>query len=228
MESRDFNRAIEAILDKQCDTSWNKSTLVGISGIDGSGKGYVTERLVEHLRAHNVNAVGIGIDGWLNLPRVRFNSEKPAEHFYEHALRFDQMFSELILPLKENRSVSIVADYVEETSAEYQKQILQFRDVDVILLEGIYLFKPAYRNYFDLKLWLDCTFETALERAIKRGQEALSKAETVQAYNTIYFPAQRIHFDKDNPQACADLVIANDDRITLRSVSKTAVPALLF
>lgn len=230
MEPKDFNRAIDAILDKQCDTPWNKSTLVGISGIDGSGKGYVTKQLADHLQMHNVNAISIGIDGWLNLPPVRFNPNNPAEHFYENALRFDQMFSELVLPLKNNRRVSIAADYTEETAIGYRRQDYQFEDVDVILLEGIYLFKPAYRDYFDLKIWIDCTFETALERALRRGQESLPPAETIQAFNAIYLPAQRIHFAKDNPQTAADLVIVNDGRLANAKHAKPNVyaAAMLF
>lgn len=48
--------------------------------------------------------------------------------------------------------------------------------------------------------WLDCTFETALERALRRGQEGLRLGETIRAYPAIYCPAQRIHFARDCAQ----------------------------
>jgi uridine kinase len=47
-------------------------------------------------------------------------------------------------------------------------------EVDIIVLEGIYLLKHAYRHYFDLAFWVECTFETALQRALQRGQEGAS------------------------------------------------------
>ncbi len=50
----------------------------------------------------------------------------------------------------------------------------------------------------------------ALERAIARGQERLPANETIRAYETIYFPAQQIHFASDNPRAAADFIIKND------------------
>jgi uridine kinase len=78
------------------------------------------------------------------------------------------------------------------------------------LLEGIFLFKPTYRNHFDLTVWIDCSFEAALERAIKRGQEGLPPEETVRSFETIYFPAQRIHLARDNPRETADIVFTND------------------
>jgi uridine kinase len=77
-------------------------------------------------------------------------------------------------------------------------------------LQGIFLFKQAYRSLFDLAIWVDCTFATALARALQRAQEGLPLAETIAAYETIYFPAQRIHLDQDNPRGSADLILDND------------------
>ncbi|MEQ8972980.1 MAG: hypothetical protein RIE73_21575 [Coleofasciculus sp. C1-SOL-03] len=60
---------------------------------------------------------------------------------------------------------------------------------------------------------IDCSFETALERAITRSQEGLSPSETIQAYQAIYFPAQKIHFELDRPQRSAIARINNDPRL---------------
>jgi uridine kinase len=169
--------------------------------------------IAEDLNQKGIKVASINIDGWLNLPNKRFNKENPAAHFYENAIRFDEMFSQLILPLKEKRNVSLVADFAEETATEYRKHTYHFEDIDIILLEGIYLLKHSYCSYYDLSLWVECTFDTALERALKRRQESLSSDETILAYDTIYFPAQRIHFERDDPRSAADVLIINDPRI---------------
>ena len=80
----------------------------------------------------------------------------------------------------------------------------------MILVEGIFLFKREYRRLFDLAIWVDCSFPTALARALERSQEGLPPAKTIAAYGTIYFPAQEIHFNQDNPRATADLIYDND------------------
>jgi uridine kinase len=209
----EFSNAVTAIHVKRREVPRSRSILIGITGIDGCGKGYVTRRIASDLMLQDFKAVGINIDGWLNLPHKRFSQSNPAEHFYEHAIRFDEMFQHLVLPLKQQRQHRIMADVAEETATEYRKQTYEFEDVDIILLEGIYLLERAHRGHFDLTLWVDCTFETALERALQRGQEGLSAADTVRAYETIYFPAQRFHFSKDNPRAAADLIIKNDPRL---------------
>jgi len=89
----------QAIISEQC------SLLVGISGIDGSGKGYVAKQIEARLGQHAIAVANINVDGWLNLPNRRFSTSRPAEHFYGNALRFDELFTELLLPLKDRRSV---------------------------------------------------------------------------------------------------------------------------
>jgi uridine kinase len=103
--------------------------------------------------------------------------------------------------------------YAEETATQFRKHVYEFEEIDVILLEGIYLLKRSFQSYYDLSLWIDCSFETALERAIARTQEGLPVAETIEAYRTIYFPAQKIHFEQDDPTHAATAIIPNDARL---------------
>jgi len=208
-------RLTQEVADARSRVPATRAALIAISGIDGCGKGYVSSRLLAELRARGLRVELIGIDGWLNLPARRFSEGNPAEHFYLHGLRLDEMFSKLVLPLRKNRSLRLEADLVEETATAYHKYVYEFSDVDIILLEGIYLLKRAYAHHHDFSIWLDCTFETALERAIARGQEALSRDETIKAYGTIYFPAQQIHFERDDPKSAASLVVPNDPRLIL-------------
>jgi uridine kinase len=190
-----------------------RSVLAALSGIDGCGKGFVSARLIAALQARGLRVAGINIDGWLNLPRVRFSATNPAEHFYLHAIRFDELFAQLVLPLRAQRSLTVDADFAEETATSFVKHRYEFHDVDVVLLEGVYLLRRSLREHYDVSGWIDCTFETALERALARGQEGLPAEETIRAYRTIYFPAQEIHFARDDPKAAATTVLVNDPRL---------------
>ncbi len=190
--------------------SRTRALLVGISGIDASGKGFIAQKLAERLRKGGWNVAVISADDWLNLPDVCINRDNSAEHFYKYAMRFGEMFERLIIPLKQNRGISLTANCADAKATAFREERYDFRNVDVVLLEGILLFKPKYRHHFDLSVWIDCSFEAALERAIERGQEGLPPDETVRAFETIYFPAQRIHLARDNPREAADIVFTND------------------
>lgn len=205
-----IDEVVDRILDRRAEVPENRSVLVGISGIDGCGKGYIAGQIEAHLAQRAVPSAVINVDGWLNLPDKRFSPSTPAETFYESAIRFDQFFSDLVLPLRDQKSIYLVADFVEETARQYRKHVYDVKSVGITLVEGIFLFKQAYRSLFDLAIWVECSFPTALARAIERGQERLTRAKTIAAYETIYFPAQRIHFERDDPRAFADLIYDND------------------
>ncbi|HKQ62396.1 MAG TPA: hypothetical protein VJS92_13975 [Candidatus Polarisedimenticolaceae bacterium] len=196
-----------------------ESVLVAISGIDGAGKGFFMRRLERALTSSGWRVAALHADRWLHLPERRFappGSSDPGGHFYDHAFRFDEMFDQLVLPLRRRRSIRLRAASTEETSRRYSCQTYEFADVDIILLEGIFLLKRTLRMRYDVALWIDCTFATALERALARGQERLPEPETRQAYETIYFPAQRRHFALDRPRAAATLIVPNDPRLAQR------------
>lgn len=205
-----IDEVVDRILDRRAVVPENRSLLVGISGIDGCGKGFIARQIEARLEQRAVASALINVDGWLNLPDKRFDRNAPAQTFYESAIRFDEFFSDLVMPLRDHRSVYLEADFAEETAKEYRKHIYNFRNLAVILVEGIFLFKQAYRSLFDLTMWVDCSFSTALARALERSQEGLPPAKTIAAYWTTYFPAQEIHFNRDNPRAAADLIYDND------------------
>ena len=210
---------VRKIFERRANLSDTRSLLVGVSGIDGCGKGYLAMQLQAHLALHGMIPTILNVDGWLNLPHKRFDQNAPAVNFYENAIRLDQFFSQLVLPLRDRRSIHLEADFVEETASEYRKHTYDYRNVSVVLVEGIFLFKPQYRKYFDLAIWIDCSFPTALARAIHRAQEGLSTAKTIAAYDTIYFPAQRIHLAHDKPRENADVILENDMRFSQRPLT---------
>jgi uridine kinase len=126
----------------------------------------VSGRLRGELDGRGLRIALINVDGWLNLPETRFSRENPAEHFYRHAIRFDGMFDQLVLSLRDHRSVRVEADLAEETATRYRRH--------------------------------------------------LSPDLTLTAYR-IYFPAQAIHFARDEPRAAATAVINNDPRLVTTS-----------
>ena len=208
-----LHSVVNEILDARSTISSERSALIAISGIDAGGKGYFTERLVGALQSKGVRAVWINVDYWLSLPDRRFGTSDPPENYYHNAIRFEEMFTETVLPLRDHRSRRVEINYADETATEYRRQTLEFDDVDVIVLEGIYLLKRAFQAYYDRSIWIECGFETALERAISRGQEGLPPEETIRDYRTIYVPAQEIHFQRDDPKGVSDLIVNNDARL---------------
>jgi len=100
-----IDKVIQKILEKRLAAPNTRSLLVGISGIDGCGKGFLAKQLEAYLALHAVTSAIVNVDGWLNLPEKRFDQRAPAENFYENAIRFEEFFTQLVIPLRERRSL---------------------------------------------------------------------------------------------------------------------------
>lgn len=206
-----IDQVIEVIHVCRQQRSPEVSLLVALSGIDGSGKSTIAQRVVGGLENRGLNAVSIGLDAWHHPPAKRFSKEAPAAHFYENAFRFAELFEVLINPLKQNRAAHVTVELTRLPENDLIEHTFDLADLDVIVLEGIFLLKKELRENYDLAFWVECSFETALRRALQRNQEGLSEAEILRDYQTIYFPAQRIHFATDEPMANVNGIIRNDE-----------------
>jgi uridine kinase len=191
--------------------SKTRCLLVGVSGIDGSGKTFLAAKLARAVEARGLRVAAIGIDPWQNPQPIRFGGPDAGKHFYEHAIRFDALFAELVDPLVANRSLRLLTRGIRTDRDVWDELVYDFKDVDVVLLEGILLFRRALTGRFDLRVWIDCSFATAVRRALARNVEGLSAERLIEDYEHIYHAAQRYHFAADAPRAAADLVLLNDE-----------------
>jgi len=207
-----IDQVIEIITFRRQEFSPQASLLAAISGIDGSGKSTMARQVVERLKSQGLIVALIGLDAWHHLPEKRFNQDAPAQHFYNYAFRFDELFELLINPLRHNRSTHLTVELTRLPENDLYLHSYDLDKVDVIVLEGIFLFKKELRENYDLAFWVECSFETALRRALLRNQEGLSEAEIIRDYQTIYFPAQKIHLTRDNPKSHVDGIVENDEQ----------------
>ena len=187
-----------------------RALLVAMSGIDGSGKTTLSTRLAERLEGRDLRTALITLDPWHTPWPVRYNPSDPGRHFYRHAFRFAELFERLITPLQRRRSVTLTLPLIRLTDDAWVEQTYRFAAVDVILLEGIFLLRRQLRRRYDLAFWVECSFETALARALARNQEGQSEARLREDYARIYFAAQRIHVARDAPARHADGILCND------------------
>ena len=81
-----------------------------------------------------------------------------------------------------------------------------------------FLFRRALRHRYDLSIWVDCSFEAALMRALARNQEGLPPERLLADYRRIYFPAQEIHLRRDRPRDFADVVVPGDLELRAGSI----------
>jgi len=190
--------------------SSSKVFTVAISGIDASGKGHIGKLLQKKIECNGLNVANINIDPWQHQLAMRLQKENAAQNVYNNIFRWNDFFEQLIFPLQKNKSIYLETLGIHTHSDEYYHLIYDFKNIDILLIEGIFLFKKKYLSYYDYKIWIECSFEKGLQRAMRRNAEKLDEESLIHDYHTFYYPAQLLHFEKDNPRESVNIVFDNN------------------
>lgn len=204
-----FNHLSEAILGYQKDLP----ILVGIDGVDAAGKTILADKLADRLEESNRQIIRASIDGFHNPKAIRYRKGRNSPNgYYQDSFNHHLIIDKLLKPLSSGdlKYKEVVFDYRidDEVNVPSKKA-----DKDAILImDGIFLFRPELLNHWDIKILLDVSFDVTLQRAIKRvkDQETLdSEQDIMDQYNRRYIPGQRLYFQEATPQEKADILIDN-------------------
>jgi uridine kinase len=75
-----------------------------------------------------------------------------------------------------------------------------------VVAEGVFLQRPELDDLWDLRIWLDVAWETALERAL--GRDAAWMADARDRYERRYHAGQRLYLAEVDPRGHADIVVS--------------------
>jgi uridine kinase len=182
-----------------------RTTVIGISGIDCAGKTSLAAWLADELRAAGQGVVVIGGDHF-NRPRSE-RSTFPAED-PDYGFDYGQLIREVLIPARRGERVDARLRVKDWERDAWDRRDFLVEPGAIVLVEGVFLFRPDIVPLLDLKVWLELGFDEALERALVRDAAAMGGPDGVrERYATRYFPGQRIHLERDRPRAAADLVL---------------------
>ena len=205
----------QRVLDQFSKHDRRAAFTIAISGIDASGKGYTAKLLQHELEKEGYKVANINVDPWQNPIPVRLRNENAAENFYQNVFRWQDIFSQLLIPLKNDRKISLQAKLIQTHADEYYDHTYDYRGIDFLLIDGILLFQEKFLSFYDYKIWIDCSFETGMKRAINRNIEKLNRELLIHDYETFYYPAQRFHLMKDDPIHTADIIYYNEPVLSI-------------
>jgi len=178
-----------------------KALIVAISGIEGGGKRALTEKVAAALTLEGLSVAVVHGDDWEASESVRFNVMNSPEEYYLNAYRFDEMIEQLILPLKLFGSIktSVTLDNVmNPRTVEYD-----CNDIDIILIEGVFLLQEAYLDLYDYTCWIESDFDAAFARLQKQANIEQSQEALLNIFELLIKPAGQYHIYTDDPQGHA-------------------------
>lgn len=183
----------------------NRPFVVGITGIDSSGKTMFTESLAKFLISKNRQVQVISLDDFHNPRQVRYSGRNQAENYYRRSFNIQNIIENLLIPARQKGEHSVTLTLLDLLTDKYEiKKEYSFKPETIILFEGVFLFRKELAEYIDLKVFLEIPFDESKKRAKARDPEAV-----LNKYDRKYLPAQARYLKEYPPQEIADMIIDN-------------------
>jgi len=189
----------------------DRAFVVGVSGIDVSGKTKFAESLEKFLISRNYETQIINLDDFHNPKKVRYSGEDQAENYYNKSFDIKTIVEKLLIPIHQKSDFTIKLTLLDLHTDKYEvEKELSFSQNTIVLFEGVFLFRKELSPHVDYKIFIEAPFEESKNRARVRDVPIYG-AEVLRRYDEKYLPAQRRYLDEFPPLETADMVIDNSN-----------------
>ena len=203
---------IQSVLEQ---ATHKKLFIVGITGLDASGKSKLAEQMAKKLKSAGRHVFTISGDSF-QYPREykeKLVEQSWALQHIKRTINFQSMIDDLFKPLQlYPRSLDLnIINYDLGTSA---RQTFQLSYPLIVMVESIYLFQKSTLPYLDFKIFLEVSMGTALLRAQTRPRDLklYGSVEGIKKkYMTKNFAGYQLFEKQFHPKEFADIIIKNDN-----------------
>ncbi|KZZ83969.1 kinase [Bacillus sp. SJS] len=173
--------------------------ILGIDGLSRSGKTTLVKKLKTVLEQQTAVQV-FHIDDYIEKRNKRYNTGEE-EWFEYYGLQWDvkglqeSFFSQL------RCGTEITLPFYESETDTITNQMVNLSEACVIIIEGVFLQRSEWREYFDLMVYLDCPRDKRFMRESVHTQTLWEK------FQNRYWPAEDYYVKTEKPEKNADLVL---------------------
>jgi len=170
-------------------------TIIAVSGFGGSGNSTVATNLSELL-----NAPLIGID--------QFMKDRDDESYScWNGMDFNRFENEVLIPFTKSMNPISYGHWDHGTNTIIKN--IEVLHKDVLILEGVGLFRPELMKYFSYTIWVDVPQEEAMRRGKKRDREVYDNPQD-EKWDGIWKRNDTEYFSTYKPDKSANHVFRND------------------
>jgi uridine kinase len=207
-----YQSLVDVIVARQ---SPGRAVIVGINGVDGSGKTMLATQLTLRLERAGYSVCRVSVDAFHHPKAYRYRrGQQSPEAYYRDAINYEAFADKALRPVFDARTFPVECQ-TTLLDLTQDREDARFQTVDentVVLAEGVFIFRPEIRPLLHLAIFLDARFETILERVKTRDLETLGSEERIlERYTRKYIPGQQLYLDEVQPATLADIVVDNND-----------------
>ncbi|EEL87315.1 uridine kinase [Bacillus cereus] len=177
--------------------------ILGIDGLSRSGKTTLVKKLEENMKRSGISFHIFHIDDHITERNKRYNTGFAEWYeYYNLQWEIDWLLRNLFQKLQSDIELELPFYHDETDSCEMKEIHLPL--VGVIIVEGVFLQRKEWRDFFHYMVYLDCPREKRFLRESEETRKKLSK------FQNRYWRAEDYYLEMELPKDGADLVICND------------------
>ncbi|MDN7240236.1 AAA family ATPase [Planococcus sp. N028] len=166
--------------------------IVGIDGLSGSGKTTLTKELERQLIYRSLKVQLFHLDDYVVGRSKRYLTGYPEWYEY-YALQWD------------------IANLSAELFGKLQQGKKKIAPDTIVLIEGVFLQRTEWQDFYDFFLYVDCPRELRYERTLRRSGDPGNLGERRALYSRRYWPGEDHYLSVEQPQEKADLIVKTNN-----------------
>jgi uridine kinase len=183
---------------------------VAVDGVDCAGKTVFADEIKPLIEKRGRCVIRSSLDGFHNPSRVRYSRGRDnPEGYYLDSFNYQGLVDNLLSPLSpkgDRRYKKAIYNYEKDEPISYPYETAG--EGDVLLFDGVFMLRPELYDFWDLKIFLDISYDESLRRAKQREGGDSSKIESL--YLSRYIPGQKLYIMHSDPKRKVDILIDNN------------------
>lgn len=185
---------------------------VAIDGLTAAGKTGLGHELAEQISAAGRPVLRASLDDFKRPWReAHLYDRTSGEGYYRNAFDYPAIVSLLLQPAGPRGSGRCVLCGIDPlTQQDHSAITVQAPPDAVVVVDGVFAFRPEINEHWDLRIWLEVDPEVSLRRGIARDQ-AMEGSGAESLHRDRYVPAERLYIAEVGPARLAEVVVDNTD-----------------
>ncbi|PQZ57920.1 uridine kinase [Bacillus sp. MYb209] len=176
--------------------------ILGIDGLSRSGKTTLVKELEEDMKESGIPFHIFHIDDHITERNKRYHTGF-AEWYEYYNLQWDIDWLQRNLFQKLQNDIKLELPFYHDETNSCELKEIRIPLVGVIVVEGVFLQRIEWREFFHYMVYLDCSRQTRFLRESVETQRNLSK------FQNRYWKAEDYYLEKESPKERANLIIHN-------------------
>lgn len=186
-------------------TDKDRPFFVAIDGLSGAGKTTLVKKL-EHELLNESKVIVIHIDDHIVERNKRYNTgHEEWREYYELQWDINLLRHHLFERLYQKAGNVKLPFYNHTSDSIMMKQVLVPTSC-ILLIEGIFLQRKEWKEFYDFIIFLECPREIRYERALNRDAYLGEYEARLRKYKKRYWPAEGHYFRAENPLENANII----------------------